>query len=119
MDWRSLEARVDSSMRAAYGETVRLTFMKNGTTDPTRPQWLGRAILHTGGDDSHAVGDGMRTRLSAGQAELFLDRGTYDGPMPIGQDVVRAMDRDGLPRWEVSGVSDRYSSLIVVSLNQA
>lgn len=123
MPWRNLERAVDKTMRRTFGETVRLSFMKGSTADPTRPQWTGRAMLHTGGDDSLAVGErssGMhRTRLSAGQAELFLTRDEYDGPAPLVGDRVRGMDRDGTPLWEVRGVSDRYSNLWVLSLTQA
>lgn len=118
MDWRSIEARVDSTMRAAFGEEVRLSPMDGGVSDPDRSQWIGRAILHAGGDDSHSAGDGFRTRLAAGEAELFLDRATYTGPAPKQGDVVRSLDREGQPAWSVRDVSDRYSNLIVVSLSQ-
>jgi hypothetical protein len=124
MDWRKLERAVDKLERRSFGEEVRLSFFKGIKVDPDRPQWTGRAILHTGGDDSFAVGDrGLggiyRTRLSAGEAELFLTRDEYDGPAPAVKDVVRAMDRDGEPRWEVSAISGRYSNLWVLSLTQA
>lgn len=121
MDWRKLERAVDKIGRRTWGERVRLSFMKNGAADPARPQWVGRAILHTGGDDSIpvALGNTFRTRLSAGQAELFLTRDEYDGPAPAKGDRVRALDRDGTPLWEVSDVSDRYSNLWVLSLTQA
>lgn len=122
MDWRRLEGKVDRLVVGkAFAELVRLSFMKNGTADPDRPAVSIKATLHTGGDDSNGVGAGeaWRTRLSAGQAELFIDRANYTGPMPRKGDKVRAMARDGEPVWEVSGVSDRYSNLIVVSLGQA
>lgn len=111
----------DNLVMGGNAETVRLSFMKGGTNDPARPQWLGKAVLHTGGDDSHSIGSGgvYRSRLSAGQAELFLTRSSYDGPAPIVGDRMRAMDRVGTPLWEVRGVSDRYSHLIVLSLTQA
>lgn len=121
MPWRKLERAVDKTMRRTFGETVRLSFMKNGTADPARPQWVGRGVLHTGGDDSIpvAMGNTFRTRLSAGQAELFLTRDEYDGPAPEKGDSVRAMDRNGKPTWDVRDVSDRYSNLWVLSLTQA
>lgn len=121
MDWRKLEEMVDQTISSHFDEAVRVSFMKNGAADPARPQWTGRAVLHTGGDDSFSPADGnkYRTRLSAGQAELFLNRSTYDGPAVRTGDRVRGMDRAGTPLWEVKGVSDRYSHLIVLSLNQA
>ena len=123
MDWRKLERAVDKLERRSFGEEVRLSFLKDGKADPDRAQWTGRAILHTGGDDSFAPGEGngggYRTRLAAGQAELFLTRDEYDGPVPAVKDIVRAMDRVGEPRWEVSDISGRYSNLWVLSLTQA
>lgn len=121
MDWRELEAMTDNIVLGANTEQVRLSFMKGGTADPSRPQWVGPAVLHTGGDDSFAPGSGgvYRTRLSAGQAELFLTRSTYQGPVPVTGDRVRALDRAGTPLWEIKSVSDRYSHLWVFSLSQA
>lgn len=124
MDWRQLERAVDKIERKAWGETVRLSFLKNGAADPARPQWTGRAILHTGGDDSVPVGErglggNFRVSLAAGEGELFLTRGEYDGPMPQTGDKVRALDRDDTPAWEVKMVSQRYSNLLVLSLTQA
>ena len=123
MDWRKLERAVDRIERKAWGETVRLLFLKNSAADPTRPQWTGRAILHTGGDGSRDAdigqGSAFRTRLAAGEGELFLTRDEYDGPMPQTGDKVRAMDRDDTPAWEVKMVSQRYSNLMVLSLTQA
>lgn len=123
MDWRELEAMTDDIVLGSNAETVRLSFLlkAGGATDPARPQWVGQAVLHTGGDDSIGVGSGgvYRTRLSAAQAELFLTRSTYTGPMPRAGDRVRGMDRVGTPLWEIAGISDRYSHLLVLSLNQA
>lgn len=117
--WRDLEARVDKVTGRAFGESVRLSFLKNGTADPARPLIDTVAILHTGGSDSFALGSGMRARLSAGQAELVIDRSTYTGSMPKAGDKVRANARAGMPWFEVSSVSDRYSNLLVLSLGAA
>mgnify|MGYP006969668143 CR=1 FL=1 len=118
--WRDLEARVDAVMTRAFSENVRVSFLKNGVIDPARPGPIDiAAILHTGGDDSYAAGSGTRVRLSAGQAELVIDRSTYTGSMPKVQDKVRASDRAGMPWFEVASVSDRYSNLLVLSLGAA
>lgn len=121
MDWRQLETMVDETMVAAFGESVRLSFLKNGAADPAHPLRDIRAILHTGGDDSQPVGGGgdWRSRLSAGAAELFIEGSTYTGPSIVVGDKVRGNDRDGQPWWKVEAVSDRYSSLIVLTLSQA
>ncbi|WP_435656911.1 hypothetical protein [Brucella pituitosa] len=118
-NWRKLEAMVDQKIGLSYGESVRLSFMKGQVADPARPMIeVPTAVLHVGGDDSHAPGPTgtYRSRLSLSEAELFLDRSTYNGPMPQAGDKVRANDREGKPWFEVATVSDRYSNLIVLKL---
>lgn len=119
-NWRKLEAMVDQKMTRSYGESVRLSFMKKQVVDPDRPTVEIIALLHVGGDDSRAPGPTgtYRSRLSLGEAELFLDRSIYSGPDPKVGDKVRANDRAGKPWFEVAAVSDRYSNLIVVKLGQ-
>lgn len=119
-NWRKLEAMVDQKMTRSYGESVRLSFMNKQVVDPDRPTVEIIALLHVGGDDSRAPGPTgtYRSRLSLGEAELFLDRSTYTGPDPKVGDKVRANDRAGKPWFEVAAVSDRYSNLIVVKLGQ-
>lgn len=123
VNWREREAATDRivSRPAHAGETVRLSFMKDGTVDPDRQMVEIVAILATGGDDSKPMGDGndrFRSRLSLGQAELFIDRDTYAGPMLRKGDKVRANDRTGKPWFEVATVSDRYSNLLVLTLGE-
>ncbi|KAB2731569.1 hypothetical protein [Brucella anthropi] len=119
-NWRKLEAMVDQKMTRSYGESVRLSFMNKQVVDPDRPTVEIIALLHVGGDDSRAPGPTgtYRSRLSLGEAELFLDRSTYTGSDPKVGDKVRANDRAGKPWFEVAAVSDRYSNLIVVKLGQ-
>lgn len=120
-NWRALEARVDQTMARAFGESVRLSFLKDGAVDPDRAALDLVAVLHVGGDDSKPIDNGsdrFRSRLALGEAELFLDRSTYTGPIPIGGDRVRANDRVGKPWFEVASVSDRYSNLLVLTLGE-
>lgn len=124
VNWRNLEAAVDRKVGRTFGESVRLSFLKDGVVDPDRPQAEIVAILQVGGDDSNAPGDrvsggSFRTRLSAGQAELAIDGSSYSGPMPRVGDKVRANDRAGQPWFEIAAVSDRYSNLIVLSMGEA
>lgn len=118
VSWRKLEAMVDQKIGQSYGESVRLSFMKGQVADPAKPMINIDAVLHVGGDDSRAPGPTgtYRSRLSLGEAELFLDRSTYSGPVPKQGDKIRANDRDGKPWFEVAAVSDRYSNLIVIKL---
>lgn len=119
-NWRKLEAMVDQKMTRSYGESVRLSFLKGQVADPDRQMIEINALLHVGGDDSRAPGPTgtYRSRLALGEAELFLDRSTYAGPVPKVGDKVRANDRAGKPWFEVAAVSDRYSNLIVMKLGQ-
>lgn len=121
-NWRNLEAAVDRKTGRTFGEEVYLKFNRNGVSDPARPAVTVVAVLCVGGDDSLPLGssvDRFRTRLSAGKAELFIDRSTYVGPVPSKMDEVRALDRTGKPWFEVTGISDRYSNLLVLSLGES
>ena len=121
VNWRKLESAVDRKINSTFGETVRLSFMKDGKADPARPQWLGRCHgLHTDDDtlrpSGNTLGGNPHVRLAAADAVLFLDRGSYDGPALQSGDRVRAMDREGQPVWQVDTVADRHSNLISASL---
>ncbi|MGX7741548.1 hypothetical protein [Rhodopseudomonas parapalustris] len=126
-NWRDLEAKADEATGRLFGERVRLSFLKSGVVDPSRPAVDITAILHCGGDHSSALGAGFTTWLSAGKAELIIDRSSYVDPlnphialpMPKKQDKVRGLDRRGTPWWEIASVSDRYSNLLVLALNEA
>lgn len=122
IDWLALERKVDQLQGRAWGEAVRLSFFKSGQPDQSRPVTDTRAVLHVGSDDSARMadgrGEGMRSRLAAGEGELFLDRSTYTGPIPRKGDRVRANARAGQPWFEVSMVGDHDTNLIVVSLTQ-
>lgn len=121
MDWRRLERAVDRKINGAFGETVRLSFMKDGKADPSRPQLSTRChALHTDDDMTRPAGNTLggnpHVRFAGAAAVLFLDRGSYSGPELRPGDRVRAVDRDGEPVWQVDYISDRHSNLIAVAL---
>lgn len=121
MDWRKLERAVDRTINGAFGETVRLSFMKDGKADPARAQMTVRChALHTDDDTlrpaGNTLGGNPHVRLGGAPAVLFLDRGSYTGPALRPGDRVRAMDRAGEPVWQVDTISDRHSNLIAVAL---
>lgn len=119
-NWRDLEEAADQLVvGGVFSESVRLSFMRDGAMDPDRALVEIDALLAAGGDDAQAIGTGddrLRARLTLGEAELFIDRSTYAGPLPRKGDRVRANDRPGQPWFEVASVSDRYSNLIVLTL---
>lgn len=122
VNWLALERMVDRVHQRTWGESVRISFYRNGEPDQSRPVVDTRGLLHVGSDDSAQIGerrgDAFRSRLAAGEAELFLDRATYSGHIPRRGDQVRANDRVGQPWFEVSMVGDHDTNLIVVSLTQ-
>lgn len=121
MDWRALQARVDGKIGRAFGENVRLSFLKGGAVDPTRPAVDIRAVLAAGEDKTKPIGPGdyYRAHHAVGETELHIDRSTYTGPSPVKGDRVKALERDGAPWFEVASVHDRFSNLLVLRLGEA
>ncbi len=116
MDWRALERSVDGIVGAAFGESVRLSFLAGGTVDPDRAAVTCRGILYVGAD---AVAAGFNVKYSAAAAALVIDRSAYTGPMPKAGDKVRALERTGQPWFEVKSVNDRHSNLLIAELAEA
>lgn len=123
VDWRTLEAKVDRTIGATFGESVRLSFLAKGAVDPARPQLTISAVLHVAGDAPAAMGGKSDTKfsthLAAGAAEMVIDRSTYEGPKVEQGDKVQALDRVGKPWFEVAFVSDRHTNLIILSMTEA
>lgn len=107
-----------------FAEPVRLTFFTSqATLDPTRPQREIEAILRVGeGETTSLGGNGStswRSRLVARRAELHIDRTKYPDLDVRSRDIVRALARPGLPRFEVAIVDARGSTRLVLQLNEA
>lgn len=121
-DWRQLEAAVDRKIGRAFPDAVLLKFNRSGKADPERPEVEITAILHVAGDESIALGssnDRFGTKLSAGQAALFIDRSSYDGPTPKVKDEVQALGLAGQPWFEVLAIGDRFTNLLVLTLGES
>lgn len=124
VDWLALESKIDRVVGKTFGESVYLAFLTKGTADPTRPAaTISGHVLHVGTEEANSAEPGraekFRSRITAGEAELFIDRARYTGPLPRKGDKVRALSRRGQPWFEVALVNDRDTSLAVVTLNQA
>ena len=120
--WQLLEAALDGLVGAAFAESVRIAFLKNGRTDPERDAADIQAILHVGAGNASgpmAAGNEFKARIAAGDAELVIDRSRYTDPLPRPGDKVRANERAGQPWFEVASVTNRYNNLIVLALNHA
>ena len=120
MDWKQLERDVDSIVGAAFGELVRHAPMtSSGTVDTTRPAADIRGVLHTpAAAGAISLGAGMMTTLSASEGALVIERAAYPDRVFKSKDKIRGLELSGQPWWEVKTINDRFSSIIVLVLNQ-
>lgn len=112
-------ARVDQ-FRA---EPVRLSFMKSGMPDPSRPAQDIEAILKVGGGKETSVAGSLvqswRTKIKAQRAELHIDPAAYPDLRIVKGDKVHALALPGQPWFEVLAVDDRCNPRLVVELGEA
>lgn len=120
VDWRILEAKVDKTIGAAFGEGVRHQPIKNGQVDDTRPVSNFRAVLHTPTPEGtiQIAGD-IVSSANAAEAALVIQRADVPGVVFRKLDKIRGSDLPGQPWWEIKAVNDRYTSIIILALNQA
>lgn len=119
VDWRALEAKVDQKIGATFGEEVRHLPQENGTTDPGRPIAVIRGVLHTPTPAGTInIGGGVVTSMSASEGALVVERALYPDVVFRPLDRIVGIDLPGNPQWEVRTVNDRFSSIIVLVLNQ-
>jgi hypothetical protein len=121
MDWKSIEAAADAAVIAAFGETVRHHPMtSSGAADATRPVADIRGILHTpAAAGAISLGSGIITTLSASEGALVVNRADYPTTVFKQKDKIRGLELPGQPWWEIKTVNDRFSSILVLVLNQA
>ncbi|CDZ43093.1 Hypothetical protein NGAL_HAMBI1146_58660 [Neorhizobium galegae bv. officinalis] len=120
--FHELRDRVVETVDMKFAEPVRLSFMKNGQTDPGRSQATIEAVLRTGASQNSSMeggqGRGWRTRLQAGKAELHIDRVKYPNLIPKKGDAVRALSRQGEPAYEVLSVDERNHTRLILALGE-
>jgi hypothetical protein len=123
--FHELRNRVIGAADRVFAEPVRLSPMKNGRTDTTRPQHVLEAVLRVGKrQDTTATGatgssaQDWKSRFSAATAELHIDRATYDGPRVEPGDKIRALSRHGEPVWTVMAIDDRSHTRLVLVLGE-
>ncbi|MGE8103555.1 hypothetical protein ACQKP1_07660 [Allorhizobium sp. NPDC080224] len=121
MDWKKLEAATDLAVLGAFSELVRHAPMtSSGTIDSTRPAQDIQGVLHTPTPAGTInIGNGLTTTVSAAEAALVVNRADYPGIVFKAKDRIRGSELTGQPWWEVKTVNDRYSSVIILALNQA
>ena len=119
VDWRALEAKVDKMICATFGEEVRHLPQKNGTADPSRPVTDLCGVLHTPSPEGTInIGAGVITNMAASEAALVVQRADLGAVIFRKGDVIRGSDLPGTPLWEIKNVNDRFSSIVVLTLNQ-
>jgi len=119
VDWRALEAKVDRTIGATFGEEVRHHPMNKGVADTGRPVRTLRGVLHTPSPEGTInIGAGIVTSLAAAEAGLVVQRAEYPDVVFRKDDKIRGIDLPGQPWWQIKYVNDRYSSILVLVLNQ-
>ncbi len=120
VDWRTLEAKADRIIGAAFDEEVRHLPQKNGTADTGRPIQNIRGVLHTPSPEGTiSIGAGIVTNMAAAEAALVVQRAEYPSIVFRQKDKIRGNELPGAPIWEVKNINDRFSSIIVLTLNQS
>lgn len=120
VDWRVLESKVDKTIGATFGEEVRHQPMKSGAVDDTRPVSNFKAVLHTPTPEGTIqIAGGIVSSANAAEAALVIQRADVPGVVFRKLDKIRGSELAGLPWWEVKAVNDRYTSIIILTLNQA
>ena len=119
VDWRTLEAKVDKTIGATFGEEVRHHPMTKGVADTGRPVQAFRGVLHTPSPEGTInIGRGIVTTMAAAEAGLVVERALVAGMVFRKGDRIAGMSRPGEPTWEIRNTNDRYTSVIVLVLNQ-
>lgn len=117
--WKTLEAMTDRIVLGGNDEEVRHLPQKNGTADPGRPVVNIRGVLHTPSPEGTInIANGFATTMTAAEAALVVQRSDYPTISFKKSDVIRGNDLPGTPLWEVKNVNDRFSSIIILALNQ-
>lgn len=120
MNWKQLEAATDVAVLGAFSELVRHAPMTSGgTVDSTRPLQDIRAVLHTPTPaGTISLANNIVTTFAAAEGALVVNRANYPGIVFRARDRIRGLELPGQPWWEVKAVNDRFSGVIILTLNQ-
>lgn len=122
-NYQSIRERTTRAVDAVMAETVKQFPLKNGQADPSRHSYEFQAVLRTGGTKNTSVSGGLArdwmVRISAGKAQLHVDRVANPAVKIAVGDKIRAISRAGSPWFEVLELDDRSHSRLIVELGQA
>lgn len=102
-----------------FGEPVRLSFLKGGAPDTSRPALDLHGQLHVPGETDVTPGrsnSSFTTQLVGGTGLLILQKAAFNGELRQG-DKVRATGRDGQPWFEVLTVDSSGAAQIIVQIS--
>lgn len=121
--YQRLRDRVLAAVDGVFAEPVRISPMKNGTTDPNRQPVVIEAPLRANGAKEGSPSGGQndrswRTRIAAQRAELHIDRKAYPTLVIAAGDKVRALSRPGEPVFEVAHVDTRGATRNIAYLRE-
>lgn len=122
MDWRALEARIDSAVVGAFAEPLEFVPMcgtpnGRGVPDPDRDAITIRGVLHAP-DQTMPVSPGpdYRAKANSQRVSLVINGADHPGLEVRQGDVFTATERPGWRPMRVGKVSDRFASIIIVDL---
>lgn len=121
--YHAIRDRVLRQVDRVFAEPIRLSFLKNGVTDPSRTAVEIEAVLRVGGGKETSVAgkvtdDNWRSRIQAQRAELHVDRARYPELVVRTGDRVKALSRPGEPWFEVLAIDDRTMARLVLMMGE-
>lgn len=117
MNWRELEAMTDNIVLGAFDEAIRHSPKKDGRLDPERQKSEIRGVLHNPSVDSPiSPGGGFRTTISGSATMLVINRSDYPELLLAKGDSFRALERAGMPCFELAEVSSHVSGAMILTL---
>lgn len=118
-NWQNLTAMATRTADRLFGEPVRLSFLKGGLEDPSRPPQNLRAQLHLPGESDvvpSRSNSSFTTHLVGGTGLLIIQKASFNGILRQG-DKVRADVREGQPWFDIGTVDVNGAGQIVAQIS--
>ncbi len=118
-----LRDAVTAEVDLVFAETLRISFIKDGRSDPDRPDVEISAVLRTHDQESRSFSGGasrdFQSEHASGGAVLRIDRAKFPDLSFRKRDIVQALDRPGAPKFSVLSVDSRNDVRLIVELGEA
>ncbi len=115
--------KVVEEVDARWAEAIELKFLADGKADQTRENTTIKAILRVGNirNTNLSGGDALRWRgrVNSAKTQLHIAKSLYEGLSIKKGDRIRAIDREGMPWFDVLHANYRHSLRIVLELGEA